>query len=78
VSHLLTKDDFKERGIILSPQELRCVELASHDMPVKNMSDKMSIAEGTINKYMQTARQKLHVSTTAGAVAIALRRKWIE
>lgn len=78
MSHLLTKDDFKERGILLSPQELRCIELASHDTPVKNMSDVLHITKGTINKYIQSARNKLGVSTTTGAVAIALRRKWIE
>lgn len=71
VHHKRSKDE-------LSPREQNIVQLIAEGHTNKQMSDVLSLSIKTIETHRATAMRKLNVSSTAGLVRYAIRRKLVE
>jgi DNA-binding NarL/FixJ family response regulator len=62
----------------LSPRELQVLRLIRDGYRNKEISDKLAIAETTVNFHIKNVVDKLHANDRTHAVAIALRRGLLE
>ena len=62
----------------LSSRELQVLRLIRDGYRTKEISDKLAIAETTVNFHIKNVVDKLHANDRAHAVAIALRRGLLE
>jgi DNA-binding NarL/FixJ family response regulator len=62
----------------LSPRQKEIVTLLSQGYENKGIGLKLGISTHTVNNHMMVIKERLSVRTGAEAVAIALRRGWIE
>lgn len=60
--------------MLLSPREAELLTLLSNGMKAKEAAKKIGISWHTAEDYVKRARYKLNATTTAHAVAIAVRK----
>ena len=63
---------------VLTPREREVLILLAAGMRISQISDKVGIAEVTVNLHVQKARRKLDANTPAQAVARAIAWGWID
>jgi DNA-binding CsgD family transcriptional regulator len=62
---------------VLSPREYDCLSLIADGYRTADIIHKLGIAEGTVEKHIRNAREKLNAKTRDQAVAIAVRSRLI-
>jgi DNA-binding NarL/FixJ family response regulator len=60
----------------LSDRELQVLKLLVDGLDYKNIAEKLDISPNTIRKHIDNIYKKLHVTSRAQAVTIAVKKKW--
>ena len=60
----------------LSERELQVLKLLVDGLDYKNIAEKLEISPNTIRKHIDNIYKKLHVTSRAQAVTIAVKKKW--
>ena len=65
----------KENSYALSPKEKLILELSAKDFSKKQIADKLNLSFHTVDTHLRHIYKKLHVHSSAGAVAKALKER---
>jgi DNA-binding NarL/FixJ family response regulator len=60
----------------LSDREMQVLKLLVDGLDYKNIAEKMGISPNTIRKHIDNIYKKLHVTSRAQAVTIAVKKRW--
>jgi DNA-binding NarL/FixJ family response regulator len=60
----------------LSDREMQVLKLLVDGLDYKNIADKLAISPNTIRKHIDNIYKKLHVTSRAQAVTMAVKKRW--
>jgi DNA-binding NarL/FixJ family response regulator len=60
----------------LSDREMEVLKLLVDGLDYKNIADKLAISPNTIRKHIDNIYKKLHVTSRAQAVTMAVKKRW--
>ncbi|MCP4361270.1 MAG: response regulator transcription factor, partial [Chloroflexi bacterium] len=63
---------------VLSPRQAQILQQVAEGKPSTHIANELGISQRTVDEHLGHVLQKLGASSRAQAVAIALRRGWIE
>ena len=66
------------RGITPTPAQIRILDLLANGLTQKQIAAVMGIRYETTRMHMKNVRKRLAFETTEQAVAVAVKRGWIE
>ena len=62
----------------LSPRQLDCVRLAAEGLTVGQCTTRLYIGEATVRAHRREVNERLGVPSLTAAVAVCLRKGWME
>jgi DNA-binding NarL/FixJ family response regulator len=68
----------REKDLKLTARELEFIQHACSEMTYKEIANKMSVSERTVDGYRETLFQKLNVQSRVGLCMEALRREFVK
>jgi len=77
IDHLETAHHHN-RQLVLSPTELRTLELFANGGQEGVVAERLKVSRETVRQRMKSVRRKMGVGTAAHAVALAVHRDWIQ
>jgi DNA-binding NarL/FixJ family response regulator len=61
----------------LSEREMEILKLLVDGLDYKSIADKLFIAPNTVRKHISNIYEKLHVSSKAQAIKVAVKKRWV-
>ena len=79
---VMDKPDDRDRGqhgpLWLSNRERECMELAAHGYSDREIGERLSLSEKTVNEYIERVKRKFDVHTRIEAAVLAVKLNLIK